>query len=257
MTEPAAPPPTDEDTHQGMPSVDGVARACTYPGCTSLWTKKPGDSPNRQKCDRHVGVKVDNRVRRTQAAAQPSEPDIGKEWSIEEAISTPLSRGEQELADRIGVICNLLGGAVYQLNVVDGLLVGHHADAIAKGLVIEARTSPTVKKMVDGMATFAGSGPLTLTLMTMTMQIAANHRVPVIGTLAKVPPSVQADADRIKAARTARTDQAQHVRPDAVIPGNANGGAGFAECPQCGRRAVGQHGSTVTCVFCNIPVQVP
>jgi hypothetical protein len=244
MTEPAAPPITDDDARpKGATSVDGTVRECSFPGCTHLWTPKPGDSPNRRRCDQHLG-------QRTPDKPKAPEPAAGTGWTLEDAISAPLSNVEADLAKRISILVRLLSGVVYRMNVIDGLIIGHHADGIAQGLVIEARTSETVKKMVDAMATFSGAGPLAITLVSMSMEIAANHHVPIIGDVSKVPVKVREEAARIEEVRAARRG-AKPPAPAPAVHGHSQNGMLFADCPNCNRRVSGLPGQRRQCICGN------
>lgn len=251
LSEPEAPPIEDDE---GAPVADDGAgsahdetwRACTQPGCGNSFAWRAGMG-RRSKCDLHYQGTG-------KRAGKPPKADGGepREWSLEDAISTPLSRSEKELAQRIEILVRLVGGGVYRLNMIDGMIVSHHADKLAEGLVIEARTSSHVKKIVDSMATFSGSGPLVLVLVQMSMEIAANHKVPVIGDLTQVPAPVLADAARVTALREARRERQEQVAKPSPVPRMV-----FAECPQCQRRAIGQPGAEISCAFDGARILLP
>lgn len=250
MTEPVSPPIIDDEStdNSGFDSAnDDTWKVCTQPGCGQLWKPGPDDHGRRSKCDAHYAPK---------GGKARASRDETKTWTIEDAISVPLSRSEKEVAQRVTVLIRLVGGIVYRVNLVDGLIIGHHADKIGEGLVIEARTSETLKKMVDAMATFSGAGPLAIVVVSMTMQIAANHHVPVIGDLARVPDEVLVEAERIRTMRE-RSTMSEPIKASAVDVPSTPTGVGFAECPQCHRRAIGVPGASVTCTFCMVPVRIP
>lgn len=249
MTEPASPPITDEEPNESAndSATDRVVKICTQTGCgnTFEWVQGMG---KRSKCDEHF----QGSGRRVGRPRKSEPEDEGERvWTIEDAISVPLSKTEREMAARIAILVRLSGAIVYRMNVTDGLIVQYHTDKLAEGLVIEARTSEGLRKMVKAMASFSGAGPLALVLVQMSLEIAANHNVPVFGNAVKIPEQILRDAEQVHEVRARRPVKAE---AKSTVP---QGSAGFAECPQCHRRAIGVPGTNSTCVFCQVPVPIP
>lgn len=236
-----------EDSPDDASTGTEQRRPCAQPGCTDTWVKRPGDHPRRTKCDKHYQGKP---PRPAGTAGKDSEPaDAARvlgSWSLEDAISLPLTKVERELASRIELLVRMSSGLVYRMNVTDSLIISSHASSLAEGLVIEARTSEQLAKMVHAMATFAGSGPLAIVVTTMALEIAANHRVPVIGDMVKVPDDIKDQAARIAFTReVVRNRKPPMGSPEPAPPASGNV---VRECSLCQRRVVGLAGSLAVCL---------
>jgi hypothetical protein len=160
-------------------------------------------------------------------------------------FSSPLTSSEKRLAKQLELPFRLAGMGVYRANVIDGLIIGSKAEALAEAMVLEARVSKPVKQMCEAVAKFAGAGPIALVLIDTGLQIANNHKIPLVGDLKQVDGKILADHARIIDVRSKRATQAKAAAPADEIHEAAT--SQLMQCPNCGRRLMRQ-GETTQCV---------
>lgn len=152
----------------------------------------------------------------------------------EDPFSSPLTAAEKRLARQLELPLRLAGMGVYRANVIDGLIIGHSATPLAEALVLEGRVSKPVRQMCEAVAKFAGAGPIALVLIDMGLQIASNHKVPLLGDVKPVDANVKAEAQRIQDMRKNRANA-----PAATITQEVQESTKLASptmvCPTCGR----------------------
>lgn len=193
---------------------------CAAEGCHNMaYQAAPGSGKRSSKFCRQA----DCTKNATRQRAEEADP-----------FASPLTAAERRLAKQLELPLRLAGMGIYRANMVDGLIVGHHAQPIAEALVLESRVSKTVKQMCEAVAKFAGAGPVALVLFDMGLQIAANHKVPIIGDVKPVDGEVQAEARRIMEGRQRRANA-----PKASVAQEVHESTKLASptvvCGNCGR----------------------
>ena len=198
---------------------------CAAPDCHNMaFQAAPGSGKRSSRYCRQPDCT------RTTARPKPTEDD---------PFSSPLTAAERRLAKQLELPLRLAGMGVYRANVVDGLIIGHHAQAIAEALVLESRVSKTVKQMCEAVAKFAGAGPVALVLFDMGLQIAANHKVPIIGDVKPVDADVRLEEQRIMQSRQQRKEGA--AKPASVaqeVHESVRLQTPVVTCEVCGRKVL-------------------
>jgi hypothetical protein len=207
--------------------------ACAFEGCTrARYEPAPGTRGRRSKfCAEH---RTSNRGK-------------SSDQIDDDPFSAPLTSAEKRLVKNLALPIRLLGAGVYRANMIDGMIVGDNADKIAEAWVLEGRVSKSVRQMSEAVAKFAGAGPLAMVAIDVGLEIAANHNVPVIGTIKPVPLSIVEKAEKIKANREIREVQSRvTTSPVASV-------SQLVTCPSCLRRALRQSGPATVCM-CGVSI---
>lgn len=251
----------------------GERKICPAPGCIEYVKPYTGRGIRPTWCAKHTRNPPKTKVLRSEKpdnsattvippsapAAEASIPitDEG-EWDPAEAFTTPLRQAEVELASRLEFFFNILAGTASRFNTIDGLIIGEQSEELAKALVLEARVNKTVRKIVNSIGSFGGSGPLVMVLFTISTQIMSNHKVPFVKDVVRVPDNILESAGRTQVLREkaaeARVIRKEQARAQAQFNPNL---PITITCPVCQRNLVMEPGVVETECMCHAKLRRP